>query len=264
MSNARFYLLQPGTTSQLHRNLITPSERENMARRSVNKKTVRTTIAFASITIFLMVAPALASAYFGAGLYTVMSQSMKPHMSAGDAIITDVVSAHDVRVGDIVLTTNPDNMKQVAHRVVQNSTIDNIHYTITTKGDSNPQVDMPALTFHSNAPLRKVIAVVPKVGYALDLISSTITKTAGSLALIAYLIYLVRKTRRTVELNAQELNSLTSDEEINVKVQQLVQEHLTKITGASPATLPTVSRESVVTPAEVTSQLQRSKADIYL
>ena len=199
-----------------------------MPRKEAKKAKRNSTVVFASMSIFLMVAPALASAYFGAGFYTVMSQSMKPHMSAGDAIITDVVSAHDVRVGDIVLTTNPDNMEQVAHRVVQNSTIDNIHYTITTKGDSNPQVDMPALTFHSNAPLRKVIAVVPKVGYALDLISSTATKTAGSIFLIGYLIYLIRKTRQIVE-------PVATDDEIAKKVEDLVQSHLKAITAsASP------------------------------
>jgi len=235
-----------------------------MANRNTSKTTDRSTIAFASITIFLMVAPALATAYFGVGLFAVMSQSMKPHMSAGDAIITDVVSAHDVRVGDIVLLVNPDNMEQVAHRVIQSSTIDNIQYTITTKGDSNPQVDVPSLTFNTNAPLRRVIAVVPKVGFVLDLIQSTVTKTFGSIALIAYLIYLIRKTRRNLDTKIQVENTLTGDEAINAKVQQLVQEHLMGITGASPATLPTSNPESVSTPSASASQLERPKADIYI
>jgi len=197
-----------------------------MARRSVNKATIRTTIAFTSISIFLMVAPALATAYFGIGVFTIKSESMKPYMQAGDAIVTDVVSAHDVKIGEVILAVNPDNLEQVAHRVMKISTTDNLHYTITTKGDSNPVVDTPALTFHTNAPIRKVIGVVPKIGYVFDVISSTLTKTAGSLALIAYLVYLVRKTRRIVEPTDPSVTALLGESEIAERVEILVREHL--------------------------------------
>ncbi len=206
-----------------------------MARRSVNKKTVRMTIAFATMTIFLMVAPALASAYFGFNIYTVMSGSMRPYMQPGDEILTDVVSAHDVKNGDVILAVNPDNFEQVAHRIVSIVTTDNVHYTITTKGDENPVVDTPSLTFHTNAPIRKVVGVVPKIGYALDLISSTATKTAGSIFLIGYLVYLMRKTRQIVE-------PVASDEEIAKKVEDLVKNHLQSITtNRSPEKTPEIT-----------------------
>ena len=195
-----------------------------MPRRSVNQKTVRVTIAFTSITIFLMVAPALASAYFGFNIFTVMSGSMRPYMAPGDEILTDVVSAHDVKVGDVIISINPDNFESISHRVISKTTTDNVHYTITTKGDENPVADSPALTFHTNAPIRKVIAVVPKVGYALDAISSTATKTAGSIFLIGYLVYLNRKTRQVVE-------PVITDEDITQKVEALVQKHLQTITS---------------------------------
>ncbi len=197
-----------------------------MARRSVNKKTVRVTIAFTTLTIFLMVAPALASAYFGFNIYTVMSGSMRPYMHPGDEILTDVVSAHDVHVGEVILAVNPDNFEQVAHRIVNISTTDNVHYTITTKGDENPIADTPALTFHTNAPIRKVVGVIPKVGYVLDAISSTATKTAGSIFLIGYLVYLIRKTRETVK------PALATDEEIAKKVEALVQNHLQSLAAS--------------------------------
>ena len=197
-----------------------------MSRRGVNKKTVRSTIVFTSITVFLMVAPALASAYFGMGIFTVMSQSMKPYMSAGDEILTDVVSAHDIHIGDVVLFVNPDNMEQIAHRVVLNSTEDNQHFTITTKGDSNPAVDTPALTFHTDAPIRRVIGVVPKVGYVLDVISSTATKTLGAFGLIAYLVYLVRHTRREVDTANTQESARINEADIASRVELLVKQHL--------------------------------------
>ncbi len=210
------------------RDEITSERNLEMARKSVNENTVRMTIAFATVTIFLMVAPALASAYFGFNIYTVMSGSMRPYMAPGDEIITDVVSAHDVHRGDVILAVNPDNFEQVAHRIVKVSTTDNVHYTITTKGDENPAVDTPSLTYHTNAPIRKVVGVIPKIGYALDLISSTATKTAGSIFLIGYLVFLIRKTRRIVE-------PVAIDEEIAKKVEDLVQSHLKAIAiSASP------------------------------
>jgi signal peptidase I len=220
-----------------------------MPRKSATNKTFRSTIAFASITIFLMVAPALASAYFGFGIFTVMSQSMKPYMSAGDEILTDVVSAHDVQIGDVILFVNPDNLEQIAHRVIKSETIDNKHYTITTKGDSNPALDTPSITFHTNAPIRRVIGVVPGVGYFLDAISSTATKTVGSIGLIGYLVFLIRKSRKDAE--PVLVPSDQTEKEITKRVEQLVKEHLTSM----PATY---------TPPVLTPISDIKKADIYI
>lgn len=209
-----------------------------MPRKSATNKTFRSTIAFASITIFLMVAPALASAYFGFGIFTVMSQSMKPYMSAGDEILTDVVSARDVKTGDVILFINPDNLEQIAHRVIKSATIDNKSYTITTKGDSNPAVDTPTLTYNANAPIRRVIAVIPVVGYFLDAVSSTATKTVGSIGLIGYLVFLIRKSRQDAE---PELAPGTlAEDEITKRVEQLVKEHLksVSVTHSLPVTVP--------------------------
>lgn len=209
-----------------------------MPRKSATNKTFRSTIAFASITIFLMVAPALASAYFGFGIFTVMSQSMKPYMSAGDEILTDVVSARDVKTGDVILFINPNNLEQIAHRVIKSTTIDNKSYTITTKGDSNPAVDTPTLTYNANAPIRRVIAVIPVVGYFLDAVSSTATKTVGSIGLIGYLVFLIRKSRQDAE---PELAPGTlAEDEITKRVEQLVKEHLksVSVTHSLPVTVP--------------------------
>ena len=222
-----------------------------MPRKSATNKTFRSTIAFASITILLMVAPALASAYFGFGIFTVMSQSMKPYMSAGDEILTDVVSAHDVRVGDVILFINPDNLEQVAHRVTKSETIDNQSYTISTKGDSNPSLDTPSLTFNTNAPVRRVIGVVPKVGYFLDAVSSTATKTVGSIGLIGYLVFLIRKSRKDDEPAA--VSGVLAEHEIAKRVEQLVKEHLKSMTATD------------IPPAATSlSEQENNKANVFI
>ena len=221
--------------------------------KAVGSATVRSTIAFASISIFLMVAPALATAYFGLGFFTVASDSMKPYMASGDEIVTDVIVANEVQVGDVILFVNPENLEQTAHRVVQTNTTDNQIYTITTQGDANPTVDSPALNFNTNTPIRRGITVVPKIGFVLDAVSSTATKTGGSVALIAYLIYVILKTRRKVEAAKPTVTGTLTDAEIALRVENLVREHLS-------------STSSTYVPATTTypTQNQNNRADIYL
>ena len=222
-----------------------------MPRKSVSKKTFRSTIGFASITIFLMVAPALASTYFGLGIFTVTSQSMKPYINAGDEILTDVVTAYEVNVGDVILYVNPDTLEQVAHRVTKSETLDNQSYTITTKGDSNPAIDTPSLTFNRNAPLRRVIGVIPGVGYLLNKVSSPATKTGGAIALIGYLAYIIRKTRRDDE--PVLASGALAEDEIAKRVEQLVREHLKSM----PATNSPVA-------IDVHSDQKNKKEEIYI
>jgi signal peptidase I len=242
-----------GSSQKTHSFITTNKGKQMTSTKTVPTATIRSTIAFASISIFLMVAPALATAYFGLGIFTVMSESMKPYMAAGDEIVTDVVSAHDVQIGDVILFVNPENLEQIAHRVVKTSTTDNLHYVITTKGDANPAVDTPALTFNTNASIRRVITVVPKIGFVLDVVSSTATKTGGSIALIGYLIYLIRKTRRKVESSNSTISGALTDAEITARVENLVKEHLS-------------STATTFVPANSTSptQNQNNRADIYL
>lgn len=196
------------------------------SKRTAGSTTIRSTIAFVSIAIFLMVAPALASSYLGLGIFTVASDSMKPYMAAGDQIVTNVITAGDVHIGDVILFVNPKTFEQTAHRVVDKKTTDNQLFTITTQGDANPIVDSPALTFNTNAPIRRIITVVPKIGFVLNLVSSTPIKTGGAVTLIAYLIYVIRKSHRNAEATKPATFLTMTDIEIAQRVETLVREHL--------------------------------------
>lgn len=204
--------------------------------KAVGSTTIRSTIAFASISMILMLVPALVAVYFGLGIFTVTSDSMKPYMTAGDGIITGTVLVRDVQVGDVIVFVNPENLEQISHRVVQTMN-DNRNFIITTKGDANPAVDSPAMTFNANAPIRKVLIAVPKIGFVLDGISSTLTKTVGAVVVIAYLIYAIRKARRKVEAAKPTVVAPMTDAEISERLENLVREHLSSISGTYvPAT----------------------------
>lgn len=240
MSNVRDpYVTQMSGSSQKPHSFITTSRGVKMAsKKAAGSATIRSTFAFVSIAVFLMVAPALASSYFGLGIFKVTSDSMKPYMAAGDQILTNVITAGDVQIGDVILFVNPESLEQTAHRVVDKKTTDSQLYTITTQGDANPAIDSPALTFNANASIRRVMTVVPKIGFLLEAVSSTPIKTGGAVALVAYLIYVVRKTRRNIEAAKPTAAIALTDAEIALRVEKLVREHLssTSSTYVPPTT----------------------------
>lgn len=193
-----------------------------------HSRTLRSTIAFASISIMTMLVPALVAVYLGLGIFTVTSDSMKPYMAAGDGIVTGTVLARDVQVGDVILFVNPDSLEQTSHRVVERMN-DNRNFILTTKGDANPAVDSPALSFNADAQIQKVIIAVPKIGFVLDGMSSTSTKTIGFVVVIAYLFYAIRKARRKVEAAKPAGGVTLTDAEIAERVEDLVRERLSLI-----------------------------------
>lgn len=215
--------------------------------------TIRSTFAFVSIAIFLMVAPALASSYFGLGIFTVASDSMKPYMAAGDQILTNVVTADDVQIGDVILFVDPKTLEQTAHRVVEKISTGDQLYTIATQGDANPAVDSPTLNFNEKAPIRRVMTVVPRIGFVLDVASSTPIKTGGAVVVIAYLIYIIRKTRRNIEATKPAATVAMTDAEIAQRVEALVKEHLS---STSSTFVPTTTSSP--------TQNQNNRTDNYL
>ncbi len=212
-----------------------------MARRSINSKTTKLNVAFMIFLVSIMVLPALASAYFGVGIHTAMSGSMRPNLFPGDELISDVVAAKDTKVGDIVLLLNPDNLEMEAHRIVSKTPIDKVHWNIITKGDANSVTD-PVQKLHGYTPVRRVIAIIPKVGYVLDVLSSTVVKTIGGALLIGINIFFILKFRRREVVLTKANFAGESDQEIATKVKALFDEHVKNL--VPPAINPTNNNEN--------------------
>jgi signal peptidase I len=247
------YVTQMSGSSQEPHSFITTNKETTMASKTENgSATLRSTVAFAAISMISMLVPALVAVYFGLGIFTVTSDSMKPYMAAGDGIITGTVLVRDIQVGDVILFVNPDNLEQTSHRVVQTMR-DNRNFVITTKGDANPAVDSPAISVNADSRIQKVIIAVPKIGFVLDGISSTATKTGGAVVVIAYLVYAIRKARRKVEAAKPTAVAALTDAEIAERVENLVREHLSSIAGAY---VPTTTTSP--------TQNQNNRTDNYL
>jgi signal peptidase I len=95
-----------------------------------------------------------------------MSDSMKPEMSAGDAVLTERIPARDAQPGDVITFTDPSrDGRTVTHRVVSKREKGD-RLAFHTKGDANGKGER--WTIAADGTAGRVRVVVPDVGYVLD------------------------------------------------------------------------------------------------
>jgi signal peptidase len=96
--------------------------------------------------------------------YVVLSGSMEPEISSGDAVIVNSVDPADIESGDVITFVRSDESTPVTHRVVEVvETEDGLAFQ--TKGDANDDPD-PALVPAENVT-GEVWVVLPYVGYVV-------------------------------------------------------------------------------------------------
>ena len=95
-----------------------------------------------------------------------MSDSMKPAMAAGDAIVTERIMARDAERGDVITFNDPSrDGRTVTHRVVSTREKGG-RLAFHTRGDANGKGER--WTIASDGTVGRVLRVVPDVGYALN------------------------------------------------------------------------------------------------
>lgn len=87
----------------------------------------------------------------------IATDSMVPALMPGDLIFTRSVEPNQLSVGDIITFQYDD--RTICHRVVDIS-----DYSITTKGDANPQSDSP-ITANLHPELQIMCKKIPFIGY---------------------------------------------------------------------------------------------------
>jgi signal peptidase len=108
-----------------------------------------------------------------ARLVPVMSNSMAPGMAVGSLALTLPVSRDDIRVGDVIVFTDPDHPTiRVIHRIIhiygpdEASSFTNWvpnQLIASTKGDNNPQADPWTVTV-SDATIWRLDRSLPYLG----------------------------------------------------------------------------------------------------
>jgi signal peptidase I len=120
-------------------------------------------VAGSAVALLLAVAVLVAT---GHRVMIEMSDSMKPAMAAGDAIVTERILARDAKRGDVITFTDPSREgRTVTHRVVSvRDKGDQLAFH--TRGDANGKGER--WTIASDGTVGRVLQVVPEAGYVLN------------------------------------------------------------------------------------------------
>ena len=107
---------------------------------------------------------------FGYHGFVVLSGSMQPAISTGDAVLVDSISPIDARVGDVVSFRSPDDPKRmITHRVVSLRATGGV-VQFVTKGDANTGVERWSVP--ADGAIGRVQYRVPKLGYITNRLGS--------------------------------------------------------------------------------------------
>jgi signal peptidase I len=119
---------------------------------------------------------------FGLKSLTVVSGSMEPTIETGSVVIDDVISPLDARPGDIVTFQDPHRPRQLTHRL-QKMRVEGDTAYMTTLGDAN---DAPERwTVRTDGEIGRVVAHLPKLGYARAALSTRYARLAVLAAVMA-------------------------------------------------------------------------------
>ncbi|MFD1645262.1 signal peptidase I [Haloarchaeobius litoreus] len=136
----------------------------------------------------------------GDASFVVVSGSMEPAISVGDAVVVAEVSGENVRVGDVITYVTADRAAPTTHRVIE------IRETaagpeFVTQGDNNEDPDASTVT--PDRLVGRVILTIPFIGYVVEFVGTT----AGFALLVAApIVLLVLTELRAFLKRAREEN----------------------------------------------------------
>lgn len=141
----------------------------------------------------------------GVGGAVVLSGSMEPELSVGDLMIIKEQATY--AIGDVVVFQ--DGSTAVVHRI-----IDMNEDTVTTKGDANNVADEP---IPKDRIKGAVVAVIPLVGYAVNLIKTPV----GTIVILLLAVWLLERSFRKEKVSdAQALAELRAEIEALKEAQE--------------------------------------------
>lgn len=117
-------------------------------------------------------------------LEPVLSGSMRPGIQPGDLAIVRPVPLDEIHVGTVIAYQPPNEPRPVLHRIVEMD-----GKTILTKGDANNVADPWGKVILKSGDIDRLVSVVPKVGFLLD-VRSTLLKIVGGTFLLAAALWI--------------------------------------------------------------------------
>ncbi|NKX53855.1 signal peptidase I [Arthrobacter sp. E918] len=143
---------------------------------------------------------AVVAPLLGIGFSSVLTGSMRPAHAPGDLLITYPVTVNDLKEGQVIVFTPPDENALFAHRIASIQTTA-AGPVLVTKGDANPAPDAWRLAA-SGPRIPVVVASLPQLGSALSWLQSPPVRSInvallGLLLTAASVIGILRQPVRT-------------------------------------------------------------------
>lgn len=148
-------------------------------------------------------------------LMTVATGSMRPTLDVGDVVVAEVVPASEIEAGDVVTYREPTGERLVTRRV-QSVVWTGRLGSVVARGDAGEAA--ATLTVDADDAFGRVELRIPRVGYAVQALSTTagrLVLTGAALALGAYALLLLRRPRRedaTAEVRARYASASWPDD----------------------------------------------------
>ncbi|WP_415973030.1 S24/S26 family peptidase [Rhodococcus sp. 077-4] len=146
----------------------------------------------------LCVSIAACALLFGVTPLVFRSGSMAPAIDTGALAISKETAATEVRVGDIVNVTNAAGSR-ITHRVVEIGAVGTDSAQLFLQGDANAERDSESYIV---SEVGRVVASVPKLGYAVSWLSGPVAVFAGGV-LVGVLLMVAWSPRRGRTITAE-------------------------------------------------------------
>lgn len=106
----------------------------------------------------------------GDASFVVVSGSMEPAISVGDAVVVAPVDGDDVQVGDVITYVTADREAPTTHRVIEvRETAAGPEFV--TQGDNNEDPDASTVT--PDRLVGRVVLTIPFIGYVVEFVGTT-------------------------------------------------------------------------------------------
>ncbi len=173
---------------------------------------------FGAMTFLALFLPVMLHSALGIAFSPVLSNSMKPGMSAGDLLITKEAPAGSLKVGDIVILRNGVSYDLFSHRIISIKRVGQ-EMEIVTKGDANPTSDAGVAKVNPKAMIPKGITRAPWLGRPIVYFSNHKGNLIGGFLLIVGLAFGLLRflARRSLKAEARMIDELQIDEEIQLE-----------------------------------------------
>ncbi|MDP1720152.1 MAG: hypothetical protein Q8L08_04025 [Candidatus Nanopelagicaceae bacterium] len=141
--------------------------------------------------------PTMLSTYFGTAVYASSSSSVQTSIYRGDLMVSKIVPASTLKVGDVLLLRNEFSWDFEVRQVTVSSTASGGDLTTIATETEVGATSSDSYTLDSATRVHKITSVIPKLGDATIILTSIPAKIGIGISLLALnVIVHVRRTRR--------------------------------------------------------------------